>query len=412
MHALFKKILDFNADRIEPYTAYKLLCMSQNTFRFFRGTAHLFYEDLQTHISWKDSTQSWICGDLHLENFGSYKGTNGIVYFDLNDFDEALLAPTSWEMVRLLTSVYVAAQSREYAPRYADKLCNRIIDTYLETLKGGKQVVIEKESATGLLKAFLKQVQLRKQKEFVARYTIIKKKKTKLRLDNIKLFAVDKKKGAQVMQHVDAWLKKNYPDKKTTIVDIAFRVAGTGSLGLERYALLAEFEERHFLLDMKEARASSLVPYVKVRQPKWENEAQRVATLQNHIQQVTPDMLNYMTMGNSSFVLKVLQPMQDRIEFAACDNDLTKLSDIVATMGKLSASAQLRCTGREKSSITDQLIFWANDKDKWLPEMKNYAKKYAAKVKSDYEIYCKDYLLYAQKHKAALKQFVPIAKRH
>jgi uncharacterized protein (DUF2252 family) len=82
--------------------------MSESAFRFFRGTCHLFYEDLGKNSSFPSSPASWITGDLHLENFGSYKGDNGLVYFDVNDFNEAILAPVTWEIARMTTSIFVA----------------------------------------------------------------------------------------------------------------------------------------------------------------------------------------------------------------------------------------------------------------------------------------------------------------
>ena len=68
--------------------------MASDPFYFFRGTAHLFYEDLvNTEAALPGQPLTWVCGDLHIENFGSYKGDNRLVYFDINDFDEANLAP-------------------------------------------------------------------------------------------------------------------------------------------------------------------------------------------------------------------------------------------------------------------------------------------------------------------------------
>src|SRR6185503_12736779 len=99
----YERILAFNKDRVPELLQLKYRLMAEDPFRFFRGTCHLFYEDLAGKITWKDDTKAWICGDLHLENFGSYKGDNRVVYFDVNDYDESLLAPASWEFVRLLT---------------------------------------------------------------------------------------------------------------------------------------------------------------------------------------------------------------------------------------------------------------------------------------------------------------------
>ena len=59
------------------------------------------------------SPQTWIWGDLHIENFGSFKSDNRSVYFDLNDLDEAVLAPASWELARIVTSIFIAFESLE-----------------------------------------------------------------------------------------------------------------------------------------------------------------------------------------------------------------------------------------------------------------------------------------------------------
>ncbi|NJK53097.1 MAG: DUF2252 family protein, partial [Leptolyngbyaceae cyanobacterium SU_3_3] len=68
-----------------------------NAFVFLRGSCHLFYEDLPTDSRLDAAPHTWICGDLHLQNFGSYKGDDRLVYFDINDFDEAALAPCTWD---------------------------------------------------------------------------------------------------------------------------------------------------------------------------------------------------------------------------------------------------------------------------------------------------------------------------
>ena len=62
------------------------------TTLFLRGSAHLFHARLKRGV-FKPAPVAWCCGDMHLENFGSYHGDNGLAYFDINDFDEAALAP-------------------------------------------------------------------------------------------------------------------------------------------------------------------------------------------------------------------------------------------------------------------------------------------------------------------------------
>ena len=109
MHTLTKRIKNFNAGRLPELVQLKYDLMAENMYRFYRGTCHLFYEDLaQNEKKLPQSPVAWICGDLHLENFGTFKGDNRMVYFDLNDFDEAILAPVLWELVRIVTSIFIA----------------------------------------------------------------------------------------------------------------------------------------------------------------------------------------------------------------------------------------------------------------------------------------------------------------
>ena len=111
MTSIIERIQSFNADREPERLALKYQRMRANAFAFFRGTCHLFYEDWVKGGPLDAAPLAWLSGDLHLENFGSYKGDNRLGYFDLNDFDEAFLAPASWDLARFTTSLYLAADA-------------------------------------------------------------------------------------------------------------------------------------------------------------------------------------------------------------------------------------------------------------------------------------------------------------
>src|SRR5512135_2789714 len=99
--SVVEAILKHNAGRDPERLALKLSKMAQNPFVFLRGTCHLFYDNLPDVPALHNTPLAWNCGDLHFENFGSYKADNRQVYFDVNDFDEAALAPVTWDMSRL-----------------------------------------------------------------------------------------------------------------------------------------------------------------------------------------------------------------------------------------------------------------------------------------------------------------------
>ena len=102
---IISAIISNNAGRDPERLAMKYAKMAQSPFIFLRGACHLFYDTLPDSPLFRDAPLAWCCGDLHFENFGSYKGDNRLVYFDINDYDEAALAPATWDMIRLLTSI-------------------------------------------------------------------------------------------------------------------------------------------------------------------------------------------------------------------------------------------------------------------------------------------------------------------
>src|ERR1035437_1857954 len=101
----------FNTDRTPQFLQLKYKAMNEDAYRFFRATTHLFYEDVPEHSFLHASPRVWLCGDLHLENYGSYKGDDRVAYFNINDFDESVLGPGLFDVARMLTSIYVAASN-------------------------------------------------------------------------------------------------------------------------------------------------------------------------------------------------------------------------------------------------------------------------------------------------------------
>src|SRR5437870_983956 len=73
----------------------KLSALANTPFQFLRGTFHLMACDvLQSRVSLARGTApvGLIVGDLHLENFGVYRGRSGVLVFDVNEFDDVRVA--------------------------------------------------------------------------------------------------------------------------------------------------------------------------------------------------------------------------------------------------------------------------------------------------------------------------------
>lgn len=390
MRNCLQSILNFNRDRRTNTLPIKYAAMAENPFRFFRGTCHLFYEDYAHLAQVPDTTQVWICGDLHLENLGTYRGDNQMVYFDLNDFDEAVLAPASWEITRLLTSIHLAIRTMNLPAGEGDQLAARSLRQYIQILQEGKARVTESGTARGLLKFFIRQVEKRSWKKLISSHTEILGHKRRIICDGTHAFPISIQRKKEVRSLIENWsAKQKDGDKTYHILDAAQRIAGTGSLGLERYVLLVEHmgnPEKINLLDLKEARSSSLSPWLPIHQHQWTNQAERIITVQKRVQHVSPALLSQIPFQGKSFVLKELQPMADKMDLNLCHGKLKKLEQILDTMAMLAASGQIRSGGQQGSSITDELKAFGHRKP-WQTEVLKYAKSYSRQVLADYAIY-------------------------
>jgi uncharacterized protein (DUF2252 family) len=382
-----ERIKEFNKERLQQYCTLKYKLMSQSPFIFFRGTCHLFYEDLAKETNLPKSPLTWICGDLHLENFGSYKGDNRLPYFDLNDFDEAVLAPAVWELSRMVTSIFTGFDSLKINLNEAKTAADLFLKTYSATLAKGKSKYIEPETAKGIIKIFLDNVALRKQKQLIKERAAIKNGKLNFVIDNVHLYKLDRKLKKELLDYLAQWMKKNMSKQYGyKILDSAFRIAGTGSVGVKRYVFLVEkmqAEKKYLLVDMKQATRSSVQPYLETPQPAWVSEAERVVAVQGRMQNVSPAFLSSTVFKKEAYILKEMQPIADKINFLVIKDKYKDIKRVIEDMAMLTASAQLRSAGRQGSAIADELITFGQDKN-WQKAILDYALNYSAQVKKDF----------------------------
>ncbi|MDE3235402.1 MAG: DUF2252 family protein [Bacteroidota bacterium] len=389
-----EKLKTFNAGRNPAVLPLKYNAMKHSAFRFFRGTCHLFYEDMPDLQAWNDATKAWICGDLHLENFGTYKGDNGLVYFDVNDFDEAILAPLTWELSRTVTSIFLAGDDLQLPAVVTKQMAAFYLDRYIDILSKGKALVIERPTATGIVKDLIVQVGKRTNAALMKERTVKKGKQRSLMIDNKRTMALPENEKEAIAEYIKRW-SSEFHNGKYIYVDASMRIAGTGSIGINRYVILAQKKkDKDFvLLDMKQALPSSLKSYVHVKQPSWKNDAERVATIQKMMQFVPPALLEPVQYNHHSFVIKQLQPMADKMDFTLCRGKKNKLETVLSSMALAAASSLLRSTGRKGSATADAIMQFATAQHQWKKELFSFSEIYAKQVKKDYDKFLKSDLV-------------------
>lgn len=388
---VIEQIKTFNAGRSTLLLERKYDRMSEGLYLFFRATSSIFYEDFAKHFTTTDPTSVWGCGDLHLQNFGTYKAENRLVYFDINDFDDASLLSATWELSRLLTSIYLAGEELDLEKKECDTLVKAFLNSYTQTLLLGKPIDIERRTTTGMLKDFMENLEKRRRKDLIKERTVKNGEGRKLNLDTGKVLSVTDEQRKKVERLLQDWPQQHPNPFFQRICDVGIRVTGTASLGLERYVVLVESpKEKLYLLDLKEARHSTLASLAPLQQPVWPTEAARIVTIQSRVNNVLPTLFSDVVSDNQSFVLKELQPEQDKFDFNFWDGELESLEELIRIMATTTASGHLRSAGRQGSSIADELIEFSQQ-TQWQKDLFSYCQDYPNKVHQDYFAFCEAY---------------------
>ena len=391
MNNIKTRIDNFNHGRDTEMLKLKYKKLASDQFSFFRGTCHLFYEDLPQDALFNHAPLTWICGDLHLENFGSYKGDNRLVYFDINDFDEAVLAPCTWDLVRFITSIIVGSHAIGINDEEALHLSEIYLKTYTQNLADGKARTVERKTAKNLVKDLLKSLRKRERSKFLDKFTKEKNGKRKLAIDNKRVTKATDTEQKKVRGLIEHWHHTTNQHRDFyQILDIEKRIAGNSSLGLERYIILIAgygSPDENYVLDLKETPTNSLKPYLQITQPEWENPAARVVAIQNCFQGIAPALLEAINDGEKSYVLKELQPEKDKVHLKAWDGNIGHLESLIQTMAEITAWDQLRSSGRQGSAIADELIAFAQSPT-WHNYIIEYACHYSEQVSQDFKEFC------------------------
>ncbi len=388
-----QRIEQFNYQRPLDLQKSKYDKMKKDPFSFFRGSCHLFHEDWPIGAKIDRAPQLFICGDLHLENFGTYKGANRQVYFGINDFDEGRYAPLTRDITRLAVSVLLVGKmlGLEKADRAA--LAANLLDNYRQTLLTGQHQNLKK--AEGIVGDLLVKSANRSRLDLLKKY-LGDVDSDKLQEKADKILAIADTQKNQVLAVYRDWAKQQSNPEFYECLDIKQRLAGLGSLGVDRYLLLVvgKGDHQRYLLDLKEQPALLASP--------WSSSAQRVLTVQSLRQSPVPALLGELliafgatcdsfarihsgtrlagrgAIGQKSFTIRELQPSQDKI---TCDQENISTDDLqqlVKIVGQVTAWSHL-----QTDKLAEILDYAAGEG--WCSIVLEYATKYAKQVKADHQ---------------------------
>ena len=248
------EILTYNGSFHPRWVASKVVKLTASPFSFFRSTFHLFAADVRKgpFRAWPVAESSGrIVGDLHTENFGTFRAVTGDIVYDINDFDETTAGPYEYDLRRLATSLLLTGL--ENGMRLGDGVnaTETAILSYLESVdrlgRFKRREEFEKEEAAESpeLKTLLKNAEEKSRPEFMRRLAREDESGSfRFAFDDVaKYRPVKTKVREEANRRLPEFLKtclapKNAEPGKYTFQDVAERIAGAGSLGRERYAIL------------------------------------------------------------------------------------------------------------------------------------------------------------------------------
>ena len=299
-----------NKGRVPELVPIRYGRMLHSPFAFLRGSASVMAFDLaNTPVS---GINVQACGDAHLMNFGGFATPERHLVFDVNDFDETLVAPWEWDLKRLAASVTVAgrhlgfSKSRNaeatmaaaaayrdhmavYAPMHALELWYQRIDAaqvaelHFETLKKSAEeappypvtehLFPKMTGGTGVTCKIREQIPL-----------IFRARRGDETISNIRRLLAD----YRITLPADRRALLDHFE----LVDAVVKVVGVGSVGTRcAVALLMGGDDDSLFLQLKEARASVLEPYAG-RSP-FNNHGERVVEGQRTMQAASDMFLGW-----------------------------------------------------------------------------------------------------------------------
>ncbi|MDQ1017825.1 DUF2252 domain-containing protein [Streptomyces afghaniensis] len=386
--------------RLPELTPIRVGRMAATPFAFLRGAAGLMAHDLARTPMTRILAQ--ICGDAHAANFGLYGDARGGLVIDLNDFDETVPGPWEWDVKRLAASLVLAGRETGADEDRCRKAARDAVGAYRRTMRLlarlpvldawnaiADEELVSHTDAHDLL-GTLERVSEKARHNTSGRFAA---KSTQATQDGGRRFVdappvlrrVPDEEAAAVAASLEEYVGTLPEDRlpllaRHAVHDVAFRVVGTGSVGTRSYVvLLLDHRGEPLVLQVKEARASALVPHLLTagfEAPAAGHEGRRVVLGQKRMQVVSDILLGWTTVDGRPFQVRQFRNRKGSVDPAALAAD--QIDDYGRMTGALLARAHAH-------SADPRLIAGYCGKSEELDEtMAAFAVAYADRTEADH----------------------------
>ena len=247
-----RQLLSSIDGRIERLLPIKYARMSVSPFAFFRGSVSIMAADLASQPHTGLTVQ--LCGDAHLANLGWFETPDGRIVFDVNDFDETTAGPWEWDVKRMAASIVLAGWESDHsktgcqgaAEAFAEAYCTCIEELAEAPILVAARYQVHKLVASEPVGLAFRQAKRATPLELMRKYTS-KNGRGEWAFQEIpkSLWRVHGEERKMLLDGVARYVKSLTPDRLHffdffRVRDAAFKIVGTGSVGLRAYVVLME----------------------------------------------------------------------------------------------------------------------------------------------------------------------------
>jgi uncharacterized protein (DUF2252 family) len=389
--------------------------MAASPFAFYRGSAALFYADLNdafadSRFLDERTSRVWIHGDLHAENFGTYMNGSGQLVFNVNDFDEAYVGPFTWDLKRLAASVALIGYGKALSDRVIGELVARFAAAYLTELRaiaaGGDDAIgsITLDNADGVLLRVLQRARLNTRVDLLAGQTTIDQYERRFAMGD-GVFEVDPGTRAEVIEAFHRYLETlpretaSHRPVAVKIKDVVLRKGvGIGSAGLPSYNLLLEGHtealENDVVIYMKQAQVPAVARHiddVRVR-GYFRHQGHRTVESQRALQAHADPWLGFTELGGLGQLVAEVSPYAADLDWADV-NEPEELAGVIGDLGR--AVARMHSVADDESShdlvdySTEEAIVAAvgDDEAGFVADLTDFAHGYGLRARQDHQLF-------------------------
>ena len=367
--------------------------MAQSPFIYFRGAAPVMAADLA--LVPNTGIGSQLCGDAHVRNLGAFAAQDGRLVFDINDFDETICGPFEWDLKRMATSLVLAGREAGHKEASARAAVAECLGRYCEQMRAfaempilevGRFQVHRLGSVEPVHEALLKA------ERATPLHTLEQltepasnKPGAPRRFKELKpmLTRVTGRQAMKVLTALGPYREMLEPQRQHLLslyrpVDVAFKVVGTGSVGLRDFCIYFEGNGLRdpLFLQMKEEAASAYSAYLPDAHPAHHN-GQRTVQGQRAMQVQSDPFLGWTHMEGRDYLVRQLNDHKGSIELA--DLKGTGLNAFAEICGELLAR------GHARSGDPKVIAGYIGTGDRFAGSVSKFGSLYADQVEKDWQ---------------------------